>query len=70
MAKLYKVEMYILDVNEDYKDLEEILHMTEYKCDASFIPFEVQQIDIEWDDEIDINQSGEPAQTYRKYFKS
>lgn len=70
MAKLYKVEMYVLDVNEQYQDLDEIIDMAEMKLDAHFNPFNIQMTEIEWEDDIDINHFGCTVDTYRKYFDS
>jgi len=70
MAKLYKVEMYILDINDCYKDLDEIMIETECAIDeASFNSFNVESVELEWEDDIDLNYTNATVGTYRKYFK-
>jgi hypothetical protein len=67
-AKLYKVEMYILDVNGECGSLEEIVVNAERGTDAFLKPFNVQKVEFPWNDDIDINQRDCTVETYRKYF--
>lgn len=69
MAKLYKVEMYILDVNEKYDDLGSIMMDMENSTDVNFDYFNEQETDIEWDDNVKINNTNCTIEDYRKYFK-
>ncbi|MDF2879573.1 MAG: hypothetical protein K0R54_130 [Clostridiaceae bacterium] len=70
MAKLYKVEMYVLDINENYHSLGGIIEDAENSIEVDFIPFNVQETEIEWDDDIDLNKRNVlPLEAYRKYFK-
>ena len=68
MAKLYKVEMYILDVNDEYGSAEEII---ENNCrqPSIFKTFNTQEVEIKWDDEIDINFKDCSVENYRRYFR-
>lgn len=68
MLKLYKVELYVLDVNDGYNSLEEIILDVESGTDAILKPFNVEKVEIPWDDNIDINQKGCTVEIYRKYF--
>lgn len=69
MAKLYKVEMYVLDINEDYHSFDDMMNDVENSIEASFTPFNVQESDIEWDDDIDLNKVDAPLKVYRDYFE-
>jgi len=69
MAKLHKVELYIIDANDKYNNINEIMHDIENSTDCSLIPFNAQEIEIDWDDEIDINLSNYPVENFRKYFR-
>lgn len=68
MSKLYKVEMYILDLNDMYDNMDEVIESTERKSCADFIPFNIQEVEFEWDDDIDLNHKND-IDTFRNYFK-
>jgi len=70
MAKLHKVELYIIDVNDNYSNLNEIMHDIGNTTDYSLIPFNSQEVEIDWHDEIDINLSNCPVENFREYFKA
>lgn len=69
MAKMYKVEMYVLDINNQYKDLDEIIIDIENSSDCNFNCFNVGKANFRWDDNIDVNFKNQPVEVYRKYFK-
>jgi len=69
MAKIYKVEMYICDINDDYTDVEEIINDIENSNNAVFNCFNIKTVDLDWHDDIDINHSDCDVETYRKYFE-
>lgn len=70
MAKLYKIEMYILDTNEYYSSLDEIIENAEMGADeANFNCFNVKEKQVEWNDDIDINMGDSTVDVYRKYFE-
>lgn len=70
MAKLYKVEMYILDINETYEDICDICDDATYDMDlVKFEPINTQIRKIEWSDNIDLNKNTCTIETYRKYFE-
>ena len=69
MAKLHKVELYIIDVNDKYSNLNEIMCDIENSTDCSLVPFNAQEVEIDWHDEIDLNYSNCPIENYRNYFE-
>lgn len=70
MAKLYKATIYILDVNECYNGIEEILNDAERGADdANFKIFDYQETEIEWDDDININCCNATKKDYDGYFE-
>ena len=64
MAKLYKVELYIIDVNNNYSNLNEIMHDIGNSTDCSLIPFNSQEVEIDWHDGIDIKLSNCPVENF------
>lgn len=69
MAKLYKIEMYILDINEQYDNVEDIIIDCENNIDVYFNCFNVEEKNIDWHDDIDINYyNNQTVDNYRKYF--
>lgn len=72
MAKMYKVELYVTDLNGRYEEggVQEIFERCHNETDTVFDWFNVQETEFEWDDELPINMLGCPVREYRKYFKS
>ena len=69
MAKLHKIEMYVLDVNDEYEELDDIINALEYKIDVNFIPFNSKTVKIDFHDDIDINHIDATIDNYENYFK-
>ena len=69
MAKLYKMEMYIIDVNDNFKKLDRIIYNANAFSSCSFVPFNAQEVKINWHDNIDINLTNCPVDNFREYFK-
>jgi len=70
MAKLYKVEMYILDANEEYKDFQDIRTNIENNTyDVDINTFNVKEANFEWDDNLKINHLDATVEDYREYFE-
>lgn len=71
MAKIYKFEAYVVDVNEDFNDAEDYIDYinNRLKYGGDIVPFNIQEVKIEWDDDIDINKMNCPIENYDKYFK-
>jgi len=69
MAKLHKLELYIIDYNDNYKNLEEIIQDIDNSIDCSINHFNAQEVKINWHDEIDLNYSNCPVDNFRNYFE-
>lgn len=69
MAKLYKVEMYILDVHDSYENISDVCDTMAYEADVYLQPFKTEEREIEWSDNIDLNNINCTEETYKKYFK-
>lgn len=67
VAKIYKAEIYVLDINDAYYP-DEIFEEMERYTELIAIPFNVQSRDIEWHDDIDINKHGCTKEQYMAYF--
>lgn len=74
MARLHRVEAYILDLSDDMIEdsTEDIIERIDDKISRLGIHiegFNTSSIDIHWYDNIDINQKTSDVNTYRKYFE-
>ena len=70
MAKLHKVEMYVLDVNDDYDTLEQITSDINDRMDVELIPFNVQSVNFDWHDNHILNFGDARQSDYRGMFPS
>lgn len=69
MAKLHKIEMYILDLNEQYGSLgDTISHINDRLECVSLHPFKVQTVCFEWHDEHKLNFRDATYKDYRGMF--
>jgi len=68
MATLHKVELYIIDYNDNYKNLEDIINDIDNSIDCSINHFNAQEVKIDWHDEIDLNYTNCPVENFRNYF--
>lgn len=75
MAQLYKMTLYVCDL-EDSLSLDEIkTQIEQYALDGvavnCFCHFADEQIgpQVEWDDDIDLNKYGCPTSAWDKYFE-
>lgn len=69
MAKLYKVELYVVDIDERYGDVNDIIeHVNDRLELVELKPFNIQEKEVDWSDEIDLNFENQPVEVYRKYF--
>mgnify|MGYP000966762727 CR=1 FL=1 len=69
MARLHKVEMYILDANEEYKNFQDIIDSLEYKTDLNLNCFNHKETSFKWDDDLKINKLNATIEDYENYFK-
>lgn len=73
MAKIYKLEAYIIDANDEYEDEEQLESHLDYLLDRGDIS--LQEINInsseefEWEDDLRINKTAATKDDYEKYFK-
>jgi hypothetical protein len=68
MTILHKVEMYILDINENYESVTDIIEDCKTHTDVDFACFNRESVEVKWDDNIDLNYIDCDLETYRKYF--
>ena len=70
MAKLFKIEGYIVDPNGEF-DTKELADIMEYgPYDIHLRHIAIDEADLgEWDDEIDVNYIDCPKAAFQKYFK-
>lgn len=75
MAKLYKIEGYLCDVNGEFKDVEDFrtyLHILLIDRGDLFNPIDfkiTESKEIEWYDDIDLNHYGCTEEDLKKYFE-
>ena len=69
MTKLHKIEMYLIDHNDKYSSLDSIITDMENRTDLGINCFNAKEVDIEWNDELNINSLGCKVMYFRKYFK-
>lgn len=69
MAKIFHVEYYLIDANDEW-DKENLIAELYNRFDINpKDPIIEVSKDFEWDDSLDVNQIGCPVETYRKYFE-
>jgi len=70
MARIHKVELYIVDINDFYSEnTERIVEEISDRLNVSLKGFDTQCKEVDWDDDIDINFTNANLETYRKYFE-
>ncbi|AXQ67714.1 hypothetical protein KIOSHI_37 [Bacillus phage Kioshi] len=76
MAKVYKVEMYIVDANGEYDFasdeamLEEIEHQVAVRMDVmTHVESVKSSEEFEWDDDLRINYTGATKEDYEAHLK-
>lgn len=68
MAQIYKMTMYIVDINEYYSSLESILTNTFESSEADAYPYDIQERELEWGDDLKINHIDATKEDYEEYF--
>lgn len=73
MAKLYKVELYLCDVNDEFYDKDDVLEYLNslLEMDDYFLTRIInakESKEFEWYDDIDINYSDCTKEEFDKYF--
>jgi hypothetical protein len=70
MAKIHKVEMYLLDINEDFDTLDEaLIYMTNCKYAPSVHIISSESKNFEWDDDVIINYYKCTNEQYNQFFE-
>ncbi len=70
MAKIHKVEMYLLDINEDFDTLDEaLIYMTNRKYAPSAHIISSESKKFEWDDDVIINYCKCTNEQYNQFFE-
>ena len=70
MAKIHKVELYLLDINEDFDDVDDIMvYMTYAKSAPSIHVVRSESKEFEWDDDVVINKWRCSTEQYNKFFE-
>lgn len=74
MAKLYKVELYLCDVNDEFYDKDDVLEYLNslLEMDDYFLTRIInakESKEFEWYDDIDINYSDCNIEKFKKYFE-
>lgn len=67
MAKLHKVSMFVLDVNEQYENAEELIQYAFDRTDASPHCIEVQSARFPWYDDIILNKSSAKKEDFEDF---
>lgn len=73
MAKIYKIELYVVDYNNVYNDVNDLANCIDsgWGLDDVLVNcFDKQEVEVEWTDDIDLNYGNVNKETYNKYFKS
>lgn len=70
MAKIHKVEMYLVDVNEDFETLHDALvYMTNGKYSPLLHLVKSESKEFEWDDDVIINYCNCTNEQYSQFFE-
>lgn len=70
MAKIHKVELYLLDVNEDFNNVDDVI---EYMSNTKYAPgvhvISSESKEFEWDDDVIINRCNCSTEQYNNFFE-
>ena len=70
MAKIHKVELYLLDVNEDFNSVDDIIaYMANMKYAPSIRVVSSESKEFEWDDDVIINRCNCSTEQYNSFFE-
>ena len=67
------MELYITDYNGTYNGKDDLVHYMDCGWgfdDVIISHFNVEEVELEWDDDIDLNYEGVQQEVYDKYFKN
>ena len=70
MAKIHKVEMYLVDINEDFETLHDALnYMTNGKYSPLLHLVTSESKEFEWDDDVIVNRCNCTNEQYNQFFE-
>lgn len=70
MAKIHKVELYLLDVNEDFDNVNDAIeYMANMKYSPSIRVVSSKSKEFEWDDDVIINRCSCSTEQYNNFFE-
>lgn len=70
MARVYKIETYIVDTCNDYKNAKSFMNRMMDRTDCFMVnPHYQTSKEFEWDDDIDLNYNDCTEEQCEKYFK-
>lgn len=70
MAKIHKVEMYLVDINEDFETLHDALvYMTNGKYSPLLHLVTSESKEFEWDDNVIVNHCNCTNEQYNQFFE-
>lgn len=69
MAKIHKVELFLVDVNDDFSSVEEIIDYWQNRKYSPMIhKLKGQSKEFEWSDDVPINSINCDTEGYNKFF--
>ena len=70
MARIHKIEFYLVDCNDEYENGDDLMTEIEYNLSDGFIQYPTWKTspEFEWYDDIDLNYSSCSKEDCEKYF--
>lgn len=69
MEKLHKVELYVVDYNNQFGTVDNFVNYLKDRTDCLYHVGNNKTVEIEWDDDIDINKINATTKDHEKYFE-
>ncbi|MCI3197764.1 hypothetical protein GXP75_19250 [Bacillus sp. HU-1818] len=73
MAKVYKAEFYIADINDEFQGINDIKEKIEesptFRSAYVHVADVKESAEFEWDDDLKINRIAATTEDYEEYFK-
>lgn len=70
MAIIHKVELYIVDTNNDCECIDEVTNILERFTDYFYQFANCKSVNFEWSDDLKINSAKATNEDYEEYFKN
>ena len=69
MATLHKLELYVIDFDDNWDNMQSLLENTADRIDLSYkVASHEQSKEFEWEDDLKINKCGCTIEDYEEYF--